>query len=36
MRLGVDGDDAFARLATSRGLEVPDTDAQRRWALNLS
>ncbi len=33
--LGVDGVEAFERLAASRGLTVPDTDAQRTWALTL-
>ena len=33
MRLGMQGERAFALLATSRGLAVPDTEEQRQWAL---
>lgn len=32
-RLGVDGALAFERLSAARGLRVPDTEEQRRWAL---
>ena len=33
--LGVNGERAFELLASSRGLAVPDTEAQRHWALQL-
>lgn len=32
-RLGDDGELAFERLSVARGLRVPDTEEQRRWAL---
>ena len=35
VRLGIDGNVAFERLAASRGLAVPDTEEQRRWVLQL-
>jgi len=34
--LGVDGDVALDMIATARGLEVPETEAQRQWILNFS
>ena len=36
IRLRVDGNEAFARLTAARGLAVPDTEAQRRWAMTAS
>ena len=32
---GLDADTAFQALQTARGLRVPDTDEQRRWATNF-
>ncbi|MCY1080228.1 phosphatase domain-containing putative toxin [Archangium lansingense] len=33
--LGVNPDEALQRLATARGLPVPDTEEQRQWVLHL-
>jgi protein-tyrosine phosphatase len=34
--LGVGGEEAFERIGEARRLAVPDTDAQRHWALHLN
>lgn len=34
--LGVDGDIALDMIAAARGLEVPETEAQRQWVLGFS
>ena len=34
--LGVDGEDALNMIASARGLEVPETEAQRQWILDFS
>ena len=34
--LGVDGDIALDMIAAARGLEVPETEAQRQWVLAFS
>jgi protein-tyrosine phosphatase len=34
--LGVDADEAFARLSAARGLAVPDTEAQRAWVTSFA
>jgi protein-tyrosine phosphatase len=36
VRLGVNGERAFERLASSRGLAVPDTEEQRQWVMRLA
>ena len=33
--LGVDGADALDMIAAARGLEVPETEAQRQWILGF-
>lgn len=33
--LGVDGETALDMIAVARGLEVPETEAQRQWILNF-
>lgn len=33
--LGVEGEEALRRIAAARGLQVPDTDQQRQWLLDL-
>ena len=34
--LGVEGDIALDMIAAARGLEVPETEAQRQWVLSFS
>lgn len=34
--LGVDGETALDMIAAARGLEVPETEAQRQWVLGFS
>jgi len=34
--MGVDGDIALDMIAAARGLEVPETEAQRQWVLGFS
>jgi protein-tyrosine phosphatase len=34
--LGVEGDIALDMIAAARGLEVPETEAQRQWVLGFS
>jgi len=34
--LGVEGDIALDMIASARGLEVPETEAQRQWVLGFS
>jgi protein-tyrosine phosphatase len=34
--LGVEGDVALDMIAAARGLEVPETEAQRQWVLGFS
>ena len=34
--LGVDGEIALDMIAAARGLEVPETEAQRQWVLGFS
>lgn len=34
--LGVDGDVALDMIATARGVEVPETEAQRQWVLGFA
>jgi len=34
--LGIDGDIALDMIAAARGLEVPETEAQRQWVLDFS
>lgn len=34
--LGIDGDIALDMIAAARGLEVPETEAQRQWILGFS
>ncbi|HTC83945.1 MAG TPA: dual specificity protein phosphatase family protein [Rhizomicrobium sp.] len=36
IHLGVDGDIALDMIAAARGLEVPETEAQRQWVLSFS
>jgi protein-tyrosine phosphatase len=33
--LGVDGEEALNMIAVARGLEVPETEAQRQWILDF-
>jgi hypothetical protein len=33
--LGLQPEDALARIEHARGLRVPDTEAQRRWVLEF-
>ena len=33
--LGVDGEEALNMIAAARGLEVPETEAQRQWILDF-
>lgn len=33
--LGVQGEDALDMIASARGLEVPETEAQRQWILDF-
>ena len=33
--LGLQPEDALARIERARGMRVPDTDAQRRWVLSF-
>lgn len=35
-RLGVDAGEALARIAAARGVDVPDTEEQRRWVMERS
>lgn len=34
--LGVSGEEALARISASRGLAVPDTEAQRQWVIDFN
>jgi hypothetical protein len=33
--LGVQSEDALDMIASARGLEVPETEAQRQWILDF-
>ena len=34
--LGIDGAEAFDRIAAARGVDVPDTDEQRAWVVGMA
>ncbi|MGJ4931994.1 protein-tyrosine phosphatase family protein [Bradyrhizobium sp. HKCCYLS2038] len=36
IRLGVDAAEALSRIATARGVGVPDTEEQRAWVMAMS